>query len=102
MDRTRHIKPNVIPALALVLISISMMASCDKATLTSDNLVPTYKVKEELFQRHITAEGNLKATKSIPLSVPQNARGLKVEWLAKEGTQVKKDDVVIRLSLIHI
>ena len=98
MDRTRHIKPNVIPALALVLISISMMASCDKATLTSDNLVPTYKVKEELFQRHITAEGNLKATKSIPLSVPQNARGLKVEWLAKEGTQVKKDDVVIRFD----
>ncbi len=62
--------------------------------------VPTYTVTKEKFVRRVTAEGNLRAVKATPLSVPQQESefGSKVAWLAPDGARIKKGDVVVRFD----
>ncbi len=63
--------------------------------------VPTIIVTRERLVRRVTAEGNLRAVKATPLSVPQNADGggpMKLAWLADDGSRVKAKDVVVRFD----
>jgi multidrug resistance efflux pump len=53
------------------------------------------------FSRRITAEGNLEAVVSTPISPPQvagGARVMKIAWLAPDGAEVATGDVVIRFD----
>ncbi len=61
--------------------------------------VPTFTVHAAAFNRHVTAEGNLKAVKATPLSAPTEApSALKIAWIADDGTLLKKNDVVVRFD----
>lgn len=61
--------------------------------------VPTFTVHAAAFDRHVTAEGNLKAVKATPLSAPTQApSALKIAWIADDGALLKKDDVVVRFD----
>lgn len=63
--------------------------------------VPTYTVVEDTLVRKVTAEGNLRAVKATPLTVPKTSNdwgAMKVAWLAAEGTRVKEGDVVVKFD----
>jgi len=62
--------------------------------------VPTYEVHRVPFARHVTAEGNLRPVKSDPVAAPtiEDAPPMKIAWLAADGCQVKKDQVVARFD----
>lgn len=65
------------------------------------NKVPTFVVAEDTLARRITAEGNLKAVKATPITVPRsggNMGMMKVAWLAPDGQHVKQGDVVVRFD----
>ncbi len=61
--------------------------------------VPTIAVASGPFERHIEAEGNLKAAQAAPVIAPFEAQGqLKVAWLVPDGSKVKAGDVVVRFD----
>ena len=62
--------------------------------------VPMYTVKQTSFVRKVTADGNLRAVKATPLLTPQTEGmgGLKIAWIAAEGSRVKAGDVVVRFD----
>jgi HlyD family secretion protein len=62
--------------------------------------VPTYEVHRIPFARHVTAEGNLRAVKSDAVSAPTIDDGppMKIAWLACDGCQVHKGEVVARFD----
>ncbi|MCX5744787.1 MAG: hypothetical protein NT062_20050 [Proteobacteria bacterium] len=64
------------------------------------NPTPIYVVASENLIRRVTAEGNLRAVKATPLTVPQGQgwSGMKVAWLAVDGSHVAKGDVVVRFD----
>ena len=50
------------------------------------------------FTRVVIAEGYLRPVKATPLTAPNRGRALLIAWLAEDGAQVKKGDVVIRFD----
>ncbi len=61
--------------------------------------VATYQVTKEKFVRRVTAEGNLRAVKATRLTAPMNPSGpMKIAWLAPDGSNVKKGDVLVRFD----
>lgn len=63
--------------------------------------VPTHVVAQERLVRKVTAEGNLRAVKATPLTVPRSDGGfgpMKIAWLAPDGQPVAKGDVVVRFD----
>ena len=61
--------------------------------------VPTITVARERFVRRVVAEGNLRAVKATPLTVPPSNNGpMKLAWLAEDGAHVKAGDVVVRFD----
>jgi len=62
--------------------------------------VPTFTVTTGKLVRTVVAEGNLRAVKATPLTVPKttNAGAMKVAWLSPDGSQVKKDQIVVKFD----
>lgn len=63
--------------------------------------IPTYTVKQEKLERKVTAEGNLRAVKATPLTVPQSQNdwgGMKVAWIAQDGVPVKAGEIVVKFD----
>ena len=64
--------------------------------------VPTYTVKTEHFVRQVDAEGDLRAVKATPITVPpptsDDWNSVKIAWVAPDGSRIKKDDVVVRFD----
>jgi RND family efflux transporter MFP subunit len=59
----------------------------------------TFEVKKRPFVRRVTAEGYLRAVKATGLAAPmQTEEGQKIAWMAPDGSNVKKGDVVIRFD----
>jgi multidrug resistance efflux pump len=46
----------------------------------------------------VTAEGYLRPVKATPLTAPNRGRALLIAWMAEDGAQVKKGDVVVRFD----
>jgi len=68
------------------------------AGLTSDR-VPLFKVERGVFIRTAMAEGYLRAVDATPITVPQGIEGTpRIAWIAPDGSQVRKGDVVVRLD----
>ena len=85
----------VLATNAAALATILLLAACSRP---SDD-VATFKVEPITFARRVTAEGTLKAVKATPISVPQNATvGMKVSWIADDGTLLRKGDVIVRFD----
>ena len=61
--------------------------------------VPVLTVQKEPFVRRVPAQGNLKAVRATPVSVPMGAPGpFRIGWIAQDGTRVKAGEVVIRFD----
>ena len=61
--------------------------------------VPTFTVTRGDFVRQVRAEGILVAAQSTLISGPLQIRGgLKIAWLASDGSRVEQGDVVVRFD----
>ncbi len=72
-----------------------------KANADEPDHVPTFTVARGKLVRTVHAEGNLRAVKATPLTVPKTSDdfgAMKIAWVAADGMQVKKDDVVVKFD----
>jgi multidrug efflux pump subunit AcrA (membrane-fusion protein) len=61
--------------------------------------VAVVKIEAHDFVRQVPAQGNLKAVRATPISVPPGVPGpFRIGWVAPDGSRVKKGDVVIRFD----
>jgi len=70
-------------------------------TANAGSDVATFTVAKSKFTRRVAAEGNLRAVKATPVAAPQDGNiggGLKIAWLATDGTLVKKDQVLVKFD----
>jgi hypothetical protein len=65
--------------------------------------VPTITVTRSAFVRRVTAEGNLRAVNATPVQIPRidGFGGLKLAWLAPDGSPVKTGDVIARFDAVE-
>jgi RND family efflux transporter MFP subunit len=69
------------------------------ARLPSAPEVPMYRVEETLFVHEVSAEGNLRAKRSIGIGVPSGVPSpLKIAWTSPDGSAVRKGEVVVRFE----
>jgi HlyD family secretion protein len=64
--------------------------------------VPTTAVMRGEFIDYLQVRGEVKAVRSIPLTAPSSAGDLQILELAKNGTNVKKGDVVVRFDPVPV
>ena len=64
--------------------------------------VPTTAVVRGEFIDYMQVRGEVKAVRSIPLTAPSSAGDLQILELAKNGTNVKKGDVVVRFDPVPV
>ena len=64
--------------------------------------VPTTAVTRGEFIDYLQVRGEVKAVRSIPLTAPSSAGDLQILELAKNGTSVKKGDVVVRFDPVPV
>ena len=64
--------------------------------------VPTTAVTRGEFIDYLQVRGEVKAVRSIPLTAPSSAGDLQILELAKNGTTVKKGDVVVRFDPVPV
>ena len=88
----------VLGGLGLALGHYLRAGGSSSAAASSD--VATITVTKSKFTRRVAAEGNLRAVKATPVAAPQggNMGGLKIAWLADDGTLVKKDQVLVKFD----
>jgi multidrug efflux pump subunit AcrA (membrane-fusion protein) len=80
-------------AVAAVLAAAWVIAGRDGAA------VPTVKVRSAPFRVRVTAEGNLGAVRSTPLTAPMKPQvPFTVAWLVEDGALVEEGDVVARFD----
>ena len=82
----------------LAALLLAAAAACAEADAPP---VPVHVVSAEPFSRRVTAEGNLEAVVATPIAPPQGAGGgrpMKLAWLAPDGTEVTKGEVVVRFD----
>lgn len=61
--------------------------------------VPSWRVERRGFEHRVTAEGELKAARSTPISVPSDVEGrVRLAWVAEEGRRVEAGEVVARFD----
>jgi HlyD family secretion protein len=62
--------------------------------------VPTFTVARGKLVRTVVAEGNLRALKATPLTVPKTSNDgpMKVAWLAPDGSHITKDEIVVKFD----
>jgi HlyD family secretion protein len=61
--------------------------------------VPTLKIEPAELVRSVPAQGDLRAVRATPVSVPAGVPGpFRIGWLAPDGSLVKQGDVVIRFD----
>jgi len=90
----------VAGAIAALGVALAFARKPLMRRLVAVPTVPTYDVHNVPFARHVSADGNLRAVKSDAISAPVIDDGppLKIAWLACDGCQVHKDDVVARFD----
>jgi HlyD family secretion protein len=92
----------IVGALVAVAIVIAIMG-VSRAFGRGDAIdVPTTAVTKGEFIDYMQVRGEVKAVRSIPLTAPSSAGDLQILELAKNGTNVKKGDVVVRFDAVPI
>jgi HlyD family secretion protein len=65
--------------------------------------VPMVTVKKQKFERVVEAQGYLRPVQATPLTVPADTEmPLRITWLAADGVNVKKDEVVARFDDLEL
>lgn len=64
--------------------------------------VPSTAVTRGEFIDYMQVRGEVKAVRSIPLTAPSSAGELQILELAKNGTNVKKGDVVVKFDAVPV
>lgn len=87
-------------ALALAGGLGTLLAVLDRLPgLARDAEVPTYELTESTFVHEVSAAGNLRASRSIPIAVPAGVPSpLRIAWTCPDGSAVRKGDVVVRFE----
>lgn len=81
-------------ALVALALAAVLAPGCSRPTET-----PVLLVESRPFVASVTAEGVLEAKETTKISVPMAlSRGVRVEWLAPEGSFVEEGDPVARLD----
>lgn len=89
MSRRRLIA--IAGAIAVALFALLAIVRWRRAPA-----IPTFTVTESPFRRQVTAEGELRAVKSTPVTTPVRIRRpVRVATLLANGSLVKKDDVLV-------
>jgi HlyD family secretion protein len=98
----RSKKRPIVAALVVVAIVVAI-AGASGAFGTGDAVaVPTTAVLKGEFIDYMQVRGEVKAVRSIPLTAPSSAGDLQILDLAKNGTNVKKGDVVVRFDPVPV
>lgn len=85
--------------LVVVILAIGAGGSVLAARLArSTPAVPVLEVRASEFVDYLQLRGNLKALKSAVLTAPSSAGELQIIRLAKNGSQVKKGDMVAQFD----
>src|SRR5262245_33405392 len=61
--------------------------------------INTSEVKRGEFVKHVQGRGELKALRSIVLTAPSGAGDIQIIRLVKNGTQVKKGEVLVQFDI---
>jgi RND family efflux transporter MFP subunit len=95
----------VIRTLAVVVvlggIAAGLVLYLRRESGAATDSIPTYLVASDKLVRRVRAEGNLRAVKATPISVPKTGNewgGMKIAWLAVDGGKIAKDDVLVRFD----
>lgn len=98
----RSNKRKIVGALVAVAIVVAI-AGASGAFGRGDAVdVPTTTVTHGEFIDYMQVRGEVKAVRSIPLTAPSSAGDLQILELAKNGTNVKKGDVVVRFDPVPV
>jgi HlyD family secretion protein len=83
--------------LAAVVFRLPPLSSL--SSLSSQVDVPMYEVEESTFVHEVSAQGNLRASRSVVIGVPPGVPSpLKIAWTCPDGSAVRKGDVVVRFE----
>jgi HlyD family secretion protein len=105
--RTRQVMRWLRRALiAAAVIAIAGAAARAVRGWTADPAgadIPAIAVTRGPFVRRVTAEGNLRAVNATQVQIPriEGGWGLKLAWLAPDGSPVKAGDVVARFDAVE-
>ncbi|HKI06717.1 MAG TPA: HlyD family efflux transporter periplasmic adaptor subunit [Thermoanaerobaculia bacterium] len=84
---------------AAVLAVLLALGAFLPAARSVQSDVPVVKIDAQDFVRQVPAQGNLKAVRATPISVPPGVPGpFRIGWVAPDGSRVKQGDVVIRFD----
>ena len=93
--RRAVVAAGVITAAIVIVVGLVHQAGA----LTATTEVPSVLATRGEFTRRVVAEGNLEAVDATPLGPPPTSRGgMRIAWLAVDGSRVKEGDVVIRFD----
>ena len=86
----------ILPAIGLAIVAAAVTALLPE---NSSADVPTMVIHHEPFLQRVTAEGNLEAVTSTPLTVPiTSGKRHKIAWLIEDGARVIEGEVIIRFD----
>src|SRR5687768_17340341 len=98
----RSNKRKIVGALVALALVVAI-AGVSGAFWRGDAVdVPTTAVTKGEFIDYMQVRGEVKAVRSIPLTAPSSAGDLQILELAKNGTNVKKGDVVVRFDPVPV
>jgi len=86
----------ILLAAMLAIVTAAVMALRPENSAVN---VPTMEILHQPFLHRVTAEGNLEAVTSTPLTAPMSAgKRHKIAWLIEDGARVSEGDIVIRFD----
>ena len=98
----RSNRKKIVGAL-IVVASVVAIAGVSGAFGRGDGVdVPTTAVTKGEFVDYMQVRGEVKAVRSIPITAPSSAGDLQILELAKNGTNVKKGDVVVKFDPVPV
>ena len=100
MSRTK--RRTIVAASVLVLIAAAIAGASGAFGRGNGVDVPTTAVTKGEFIDYMQVRGEVKSVRSIPLTAPSAAGELQILHLAKNGTNVKKGDVVVRFDPVPV
>ena len=98
----RNNRRTIIGGLVVVLVVAAIAGASGAFGGGAAVDVPTTAVTRGEFIDYMQVRGEVKAVRSIPLTAPSSAGDLQILELAKNGTNVKKGDVVVRFDPVPV
>src|SRR5262245_28042449 len=84
--------------LAASLLAVAGLGVLKLRTPKAAPKINTAEVKRGEFVEHVQVRGELKALRSIVLNAPSGAGDIQIIRLVKNGTQVKRGDILVQFD----